>query len=70
MQTASDRLEILTQAHELISVLEIKEPIQGDSDSEKERNLKRNILNEMQELFPIFVASAEAEGMKKFRSES
>ncbi len=66
-QTAAERLAILTDAHYLVSSLQVQKPIQDDSDSEQERNLKRNILNEMQELFPIFVSSAEAEGMAEFR---
>ena len=70
MQTASDRLSILAQAHALIASLEVKKPVQGDPYSEDERNPKRNILNEMEKLFPIFRAAAEAEGMTNFRSES
>lgn len=70
MQTANDRLQALAQAHALIASLGVQKPVQGDAATEVERNLKRNILNEMEEMFPIFREAAESEGNSIFRSES
>lgn len=61
---------MLAHAHALIASLEVQKPVSGDAATEVERNLKRNILNEMEEMFFIFRAAAEAEGNSTFRSES